>query len=158
MRHVLAFAAALGLGLLAFAAAAHDYKAGDIHVVHPWARATPPGAPTGAAYMTIANSGAVADRLVAVSSPAAQRAEVHQMTMEGDIMRMRHLADGLEIAAGGEVALEPGGYHLMLIGLDAPLVEDTRVPLTLEFARAGTIEVELAVERPGGDGGDHGGH
>jgi len=140
-------AAALLAGMSA--ATAHDYKAGNLHIEHPWSRATPPNAPVGGGYMTIENNGGSADRLLGGSTPVADAVEVHAMTMEGDVMKMRKLEDGVEIPAGGSVALEPGGNHLMLVGLSKPLKQGTRVPLTLRFEKAGTVDVELAVDSMG---------
>ena len=90
-------------------ASAHSYKLGALEIGHPWARATPPTAPAGGGYLTIKNTGTTPDRLVEVRSPAAAAAQVHEMKMEGNVMRMRELAGGLEIAPGATVALAPGG-------------------------------------------------
>lgn len=109
-----------------------------------WAR--PSTGKTGAAYMALRNKGAGDDRLVGVASPVAETAEIHDMTMDGTIMRMRKL-DGLDVAAGAEIAIAPGGLHIMLIGLKAPLVEGASFPLTLTFAKAGDIEVTAEVQR-----------
>lgn len=136
-------------------AAAHDYKLGDLRIGHPWTRATAPTARVGAGYMTIANGGAAPDRLVAASTAAAGRVEVHEMRMDGGVMRMRELAGGLDVPMRGEVALRPGGYHLMLLDLRAPLKEGTMVPVTLVFERAGRVEVELKVEPAGGPATGH---
>lgn len=130
-------------------AAAHGYKLGSLEIGHPWSRATAATAPTAGAYMKITNGGATADRLVGAKSPAADKVEVHEMKMEGSIMRMRELEKGLEIPAGATVTLEPGGYHLMLIGLKAPLQQGTRVPLTVMFEKAGSIDIELAIAAMG---------
>ena len=103
----------------------------------------------GGAYLTIDNQGSADDRLLRASSPAARDVQVHQMTMDSGVMKMRELQGGLAIAAKSKVTLQPSGYHLMLIGLDKPLVEGARVPLELTFQRAGTIKVEVAVEGMG---------
>jgi copper(I)-binding protein len=81
-----------------------------------------------------------------VRSPVAHASEIHEMKMEGNIMRMRELDKGLEIPAGGTVTLAPSGFHVMLMGLKAPLKQGTKVPLTLVFEKAGSIDVELTVE------------
>ena len=148
------FLAALSLAATAgtalpTAAQAHGYKLGNLEIGHPWSRATAATAPTAAAYMKITNNGAAVDRLVAAKSDAADKVEVHEMKMEGSIMRMRELEKGLEIPAGATVTLEPGGFHLMLIGLKAPLQQGTRVPVTLVFEKAGSIDIELAVAAMG---------
>jgi hypothetical protein len=143
---------------LATAAFAHDYRVGDLHIDHPWTRATAPGARVGAAYMRIANGGAGPDRLIAARSPAAGRVEIHEMRMEGDIMRMRELEGGLDLPAGATVELNPGGYHIMLIDLARPLARGAKVPMTLTFARAGVVTVELAVEAAGARDAGHDHH
>ena len=135
--------------LCAATAAAHDYKLGALEIAHPWARATPPSAPAGGGFLKITNTGATADRLVSVSSPAAALTQIHEMKMDGNVMRMREVEKGLDIPAGGSVTLAPGGLHLMLMDLKGPLKQGTRVPVTLVFEKAGKIDVELAVEAMG---------
>jgi periplasmic copper chaperone A len=111
--------------------------------VQAWARATPPAATVGGAYLTIRNSGPN-DRLVRVRSPLSESAEIHQTSMADGQMQMRQI-DALDIPANGEIKLEPGGMHLMLIGLKQPLKEGEVIPLTLEFERAGTLQVQAPV-------------
>ena len=142
-RHLLILSSAVAL--FGLPAAAHDYTLGSLKIGHPWARATPPTAPSGGGFLTVTNTGTTADRLVSVSSPAAAQVQVHEMKMDGTIMRMRELENGLEIPPGATVALAPGGLHLMMMGLKAPLKEATRVPVTLVFEKAGKIDVELQV-------------
>jgi len=132
--------------LAALPALAHGYTAGDVAIGHPWSRAAPAGR-TGAAYMTLRTTGA-ADRLLSASSPVAARVELHTHVRDGDVMRMRPVAD-IPVTPGETVELKPGGLHLMLIDLTAALQPGTRVPLTLHFERAGDVTVELAVERAG---------
>jgi len=110
-----------------------------------WARATPPAAENGAGYLTITNSGAAADRLVSIETKASKRAEIHTMSMKDGKMTMRALSEGVEVPAGGAVTLAPRGVHVMFLGLTAPLVAGARVPVTLQFAKAGAITVELEV-------------
>jgi copper(I)-binding protein len=131
------------------APAATETAASTIAVTDPWSRETAPGQNAGGAFMTIANTGSVADRLTGGSTPVAGRVEIHTMTMEGDVMRMRQLEDGLEIPAGGQVMLKPGSFHVMLMDLKQPLKAGDKVPLTLTFAGAGPLETELEV-RPTG--------
>ncbi len=140
---------ALAFSLLAGLASAADYKLGALEIDRPWARATAPTAPAGGGFLTIVNKGTTGDRLVSARSPVAQTSEIHEMKMEGNIMRMRELDKGLEIPAGGTVTLAPGGFHVMLMGLKAPLQQGTKVPLTLVFEKAGSIDVELSVESLG---------
>ena len=126
-------------------ASAADYRAGDIVISEPWARATAtPQARTGAAYMALSNKGDTVDRLTGASTPVAERAELHTHEMDGNVMRMRPI-EGVEIAPGEPAVLRPGGLHLMLVGLRQPLRAGDRVPLTLTFQRGGTVEVEVAV-------------
>jgi len=133
------------LTLLGEPALAHDYKLGALHIVHPWTRATPPTAQAGGGFLVITNTGTAADRLVAARSAAASRTEIHEMKMDGNIMRMRELEKGLEIPPGATVTLKPGGYHVMFMGLKEPLKQDTHVPVTLVFEKAGSIDVEFMV-------------
>lgn len=151
--------------MTAFAAAglqpalAHEHTAGDLVIDHPYARATPPNAPVAGGYMTIRNTGEAVDRLLGGTVGFADRVEIHEMTMDGDVMKMRPLPDGLEIPAGGEVQLRPGGYHLMFIGLEERLLEGESRPATLTFERAGEVAVEFTVEAIGAGGhgtADHG--
>ena len=100
-------------------------------------------------YPHIGNTGTTPDRLVAVKSPAAGKTELHEMKMDGTIMRMREVEKGIEIPAGGTVELKPGGFHIMFMGLKTPFAKDTRVPATLVFEKAGSINVELAVQAMG---------
>jgi len=121
----------------------------SIALTDPWSRETAEGQNAGGAFMTIANTGTAADRLTGGSTPVAGRVEIHTMTMENDVMRMRQLEDGLEIPAGGEVTLKPGSFHVMLMDLKQPLKAGEKVPLTLTFAGAGTFETELVVKPAG---------
>jgi copper(I)-binding protein len=144
------------VALLPAVAAARDYKLGTLEISQPWARATATTAPTGGGYLTITNKGTTPDRLVSASSPAADRVQIHEMKMDGNIMRMREVEHGLEIPPGATVRLAPGGLHLMMMGLKGPLKQGTHVPLTLTFEKAGRIEVELAVGGMGAAQPPHG--
>jgi hypothetical protein len=121
---------------------------GEIRIAAPWARATAGMATVGAAYMTLDNTGATADRLIEASSPVAAKTEIHTHIIEGDIMRMRAV-DGVDLPPGETVEFQPGGLHIMLIGLKAPLQTGERFPLTLNFAEAGATMVEVEVLQPG---------
>src|SRR3974390_730997 len=125
--------------------AAQDVKAGDLVISHAWRRATPGGAHAGARYLTIQNNGTPADKLVGGSGQVAADIEVHEMAMKNDVMVMRPVTGGLTIPPGQSVALAPGGYHLMLMNLKAPLKQGERVPITLQFEKAGKIDVVLDV-------------
>src|SRR6185436_5327294 len=103
-----AFMPALLLAVLATSAQAHDYQAGSIGIDHPWARATPRNAPVAGGYLKITNTGTTSDRLLGGSTEVAKRFEIHEMSMEGGVMKMRELKDGLTIAPGATVELKPG--------------------------------------------------
>jgi len=148
-RSLVAAAAAIA----ALPAAAHDYAAGDIRIAHPWTRAAGANA-NGAGFMTLRNAGTQPDRLLSAATPAARVVELHTHIREGDVMRMRPVRD-IPVLPGETVELRPGGLHVMLIGLAAPLPQGGRVPLTLRFERAGEVQVELAVEAAGARGGGH---
>jgi copper(I)-binding protein len=140
----------LALAVLCGATAmARDYKVSALEISQPWARATPPSAPAGGGFLKITNTGSTPDRLVSASSPVADLVQVHEMKMDGSVMRMREVEKGLEIPAGGSVTLAPGGYHLMMMGLKAPFKQGASVPVTLVFEKAGKIDVELTVEAMG---------
>lgn len=134
------------LALAALSAVAHSFKLGEIDIGHPYARPTREGQMVGAGYLKLANKGPV-ERLVAASSPAAGTVEIHSMSMEGDVMKMRQV-DAIEIATGQTVELKPGGYHLMLMGLKAPLKVGDKFPLTLKFEKSGEVVVTVNVEEP----------
>jgi len=137
---IAALTVALGIGF------SHAQSSGSISIDKPFSRATPGGAKVGAGYMTITNKGAAADRLVSASSPAAGKVEIHEMTMQDGIMKMRELPSGLPIEAGKSASLAPGGYHIMLMDLKAPLKQGDKVPVTLNFEKAGKIDVTLDVQ------------
>ncbi len=149
------------VGLLLAAPLAHaaEVKVGDLVLSDAWSRAMPKGATTAAGYLTIANQGQTADKLVSVATPVAAKAEVHEMSMTGGVMRMRPVAGGLTIEPGKTVTLQPSGYHLMLTGVKTPLKQGDKVAATLTFEKAGPAQVEfevLGVGAPGPAGGDHG--
>ena len=136
------------------AAAQQEVRAGDLAIAQGWSRAAGAGG-TGAGYLTIANRGTAADRLLAASSPAARGMELHTHLREGDVMRMRPVS-AIEIPAGGTVTLQPGGLHLMFLGLAAPLTQGETVPVRLRFERAGEVQVALAIHPAGARGPGHG--
>jgi periplasmic copper chaperone A len=141
---------AVALALAASGAPAHDYKAGGITINHPWARATPQGASVGAGYFSLTNTGTTSDRLVGATAAAAEHVELHQMTMVDGVMRMRPVKDGIEVAPGQTVEFKSGAFHLMMIDLKQPLQQGQRVKGTLTFEKAGTVDIEFAVEGIGG--------
>jgi len=141
--------AAFALALCAAPAAAEDVKAGDLVVSQAWSRATPGGAKVAGGYLTIENKGAAPDRLISVSADIAGKAEVHEMAMDNGVMKMRPLDKGLVIDAGKTVKLAPGGNHLMLQDLKGAFKEGEKVPVTLEFEKAGKVVVSLDVQGVG---------
>ena len=110
----------------------------------PYARATPPGAKTAVAFMSIENQGKEPDRLVGAASPAAGMVEIHEMVMDGNVMKM-HAVKGVELKPGATVELRPGGYHVMLEDLKQQLKEGEQIPLVLTFEKAGTLEIRINV-------------
>jgi copper(I)-binding protein len=167
MKPVLAAAALAAALLLPNPAAAHQghgvpaeaaphapaARAGDVAIEAPWTRAAGLGG-NGAGFMTLRNTGAAPDRLLAAASPAARVVELHTHIRDGDVMRMRPVGD-IAVPPGEAVRLQPGGLHVMLIGLIAPLERGTRVPLTLRFERGGEVTVMLEVQAAGARGHGH---
>jgi copper(I)-binding protein len=154
----IAFALSVAFALMAHA---HDYKTSTLHIEHPWTRVTPKGATVAGGYVKIENKGMAADRLIGASAEVSGRTELHEMKMEGTVMRMRALANGIEIPASGNVELKPGGLHIMFLELKVPLEQGKHFKGTLLFEKAGTVAVEFAVEgmdSAGGHGGSHKGH
>ncbi|MDP1583859.1 MAG: copper chaperone PCu(A)C [Bradyrhizobium sp.] len=155
--YVVAFAA-----LLVAPAAAQDVKAGDLVISQAWSRATPGGAKVAGGYVNIANKGAAADRLVGGSADVAGKFEIHEMSMNNGVMTMRPLDKGLVIEPGKTVKLAPGGYHLMLMDLKGALKQGDKVPVTLEFEKAGKVKVSFDVQGVGAQApagaGHSGGH
>ena len=123
--------------------------AGGIALKDPFSRASPDGATTGGAFITIANSGKEADRLVSASSPAAKTVELHETVMAEGVMKMEPHPEGWEIPAGGTLELAPGGKHIMLIDLVAPLEAGKSIELTLNFEKAGTKTIQVPVQKMG---------
>jgi len=140
---------ALLIAAFVTSAFADDYTLGPLQIGQPWSRATPKGADTGAGYLTIKNTGTTPDRLVSVTLSDATKVQIHQMTMDNGVMKMRELADGLEIKPGETVELKPGGFHIMFMGLKAPLSKGEMVSGSLTFEKAGTVNVEFAVQSTG---------
>lgn len=150
------------LAVAASAVQAHDYKAGPLEIKHPWSRATPKGATVAGGYMSIVNTGSAPDRLIGGSVEGAGKFEIHEMSMDGGVMKMRPLPKGLEIKPGQTVEFKPGSYHVMFVGLKQPFQQGKSVKGTLEFEKAGKVAVEYAVEAigatPQGGQGGHRGH
>ena len=171
MRHKFA---ALGVGILLATALASPASAqhgpgvhaaavqtvGPLRIEGPWARATPPTGQVGGAFVTLVNTGAAPDRLVSAASPVAGRIELHTHIKDGDVMRMREVEGGIPLPPGDTVKLQPGGFHIMLLGLKQGLAAGSSFPLTLTFEKAGSVQVDVPVEAmgsmgPGGHAGMH---
>lgn len=169
-----AFASAAVISLLSTAAVqAAEVKAGDLVIDQAWSRATPGGAKVAGGYLTIENKGSAADRLVSATADVSGKVEIHEMSMDGGVMKMRMLEKGLPIEPGKTVKLAPGGYHIMFQELKSPLKEGDKLPVTLQFEKAGKVQVTFEVQgvgakAPGDAGGstmkmdhgtmDHSGH
>ena len=166
-----AIVTALCLILLPSAGArAGEYDVGPIHIADPWARATPKGASSAAAYLAVTNNGPVPERLSCAGSDAAAQCQIHTMGMENGVMKMRPVEGGLEIRPGEMITLKPGGDHLMLTQIKHPLEAGKTVEATLQFEKAGTLKVEFTIlamgaAAPGAPAGGgsmmmegHGGH
>jgi periplasmic copper chaperone A len=131
---------------VSFAAFAHEYKAGEIRVVHPFSVPTLPGKDVGAVYIGLENKGVQRDQLIAASSDRAERVEIHTMSMEGDVMKMRQVGE-LEVKGGETIKMKPGmGYHLMMFGVKQPLKVGDKFPLKLQFKQSGSVEVSVMVQ------------
>jgi copper(I)-binding protein len=130
-----------------------SFTVGDLVVESPWARESV--TPTGAAYFTVRNDGDQDDRLIGLSSEVADEAQLHSSVMQDGVMKMRPV-EAVDVPARGEAVLEPGGLHVMLIGLKAPLEEGGSFPLTLDFENAGKVQVMTTIEDIGHGAGGHG--
>lgn len=142
--------AALIFTALACAAQAQEYKLGSLVIDHPWTRATPKGAAVAGGYVKITNTGSTPDRLTGGSADVSRKFEVHEMSMDGGVMKMRELKNGLEIPPGATVELKPGSYHIMMMNLSRPLAKGDTVKGSLTFEKAGKVDLEFAVEALGG--------
>jgi copper(I)-binding protein len=131
---------------------ADDVKAGDLVITQAWTRATPGGAKIGGGFLTIENKGSAPDKLVGISADAAGKVEVHEMAMDNGVMKMRPVKGGLAIEPGKTVKLAPGGLHLMMMDLKSPLKQGDKLPITLQFEKAGKVAVTLDVQGVGAPG------
>lgn len=155
MTRRLAYAASTFLLLAVTPSTAHEIKAGSLVLTQLWARATPAGAKVGAAYLTIENSGSTPDRLISASTPLA-KAQIHEMKTVDGVMTMRPFESGLTIAPGQKLTLAPGGLHLMLTDLKAPLKEGETLQVVLQFEKAGQIDAGFHIRPVGAQGPDGG--
>ena len=143
------FFAGLAATLFAAPAYAGDAKAGDLVITQAWSRATPSGAKIAGGYLTIENKGTAPDRLVGGTGEIAGKVEIHEMAMSNGVMTMRPLDKGLTIDPGKTVKLAPGGYHLMIMDLKGPFKQGDKVPMTLEFEKAGKVALSFDVQGVG---------
>jgi periplasmic copper chaperone A len=147
-----AFIMAMFATFTALPAQADDVTVGSLKISTPWIRATPKGAEVGGGYMRITNTGSVSERLTGGTSDVSDRFEIHEMSMENGVMKMRPVA-GIEIKPGQTVELKPGGYHVMFVGLKAPFEQGRHVKTTLHFEKAGNVPVDFVVEGLGAQTG-----
>ena len=145
----------IAASLLACALRAHEFETPALKILHPWARPTVPGRSAGGGFLTIENKSRQPDRLLGGSSPAG-RVELHQMSMDGSIMRMREI-EGIDLPPGAKVELKAGGLHIMLMDLKAPLKLGDKLPLTLRFKNAGEVKIEMwvAIHKTGATADPH---
>lgn len=141
--------------LLSSSALAHDYTFGNLHIHHPFTRQPPEGAKVAGGFLTITNKGTSADRLLSASTQFSKKTEIHEMAHEGDVMKMRELPKGLEIKPNETLALKPGGYHVMFMGLNTSLKAGEKHKAILHFEKAGKIEVDFKVEAMGAGHSNH---
>jgi len=147
------FAVAILMGCWVMPVQADDITVGGLKISTPWVRATPKGAPVGGGFMTITNTSSAPDRLVGGSADVSSRFEIHQMSMDNGVMKMRPVGKGLEIKPGQTIEFKPGGYHVMFVGLNKPFEEGQHVKATLEFEKAGKVDVDFAVKSVGAQTG-----
>tara|TARA_R110000782_G_scaffold64568_4_gene131548 strand:- start:95 stop:619 length:525 start_codon:yes stop_codon:yes gene_type:complete len=140
--------------LLTSPASAHEYQLNDLYIDHPWARALPPNAPAGAAYMRLENRGDTQEIMISAHSPIAEKVEVHENSHVDGLMKMRRV-DQVRLAPGVSVEFQPGGYHFMLFGLKQTLVAGERFPLTLDFKNAGSIAVDVMIDENAPSASEH---
>ena len=132
---------------------ADDVMVGTLKLTAAWARATPKGATVGGGYFTITNTGSAADRLVGGASDVSNRFEIHEMSMDKGVMKMREITSGFEIKPGQTIRFEPSGHHIMFVGLKQPLKEGDHIKATLQFEKAGNASVDFVVESIGARSG-----
>ena len=142
------------LGLTACDSHAHEFTAGDLRLMHPSSRATPPGAKVAGGFVKIENKGATADKLLSASAAVSKSVELHSMSMDNGIMRMRQV-EAIDLPAKSTVELKSGGLHIMFIDINAAFKEGEKFPLTLKFEKAGEVKVEVVIEKMGAGAHQH---
>ena len=153
MRKIVFVAALIFATCTAGTVRANDVMVGPLKLTAAWTRATPKGAMVGGGYFTVTNTGDVSDRLVSGVSDASNKFEIHEMSMDKGVMKMREITSGVEIKPGQTVRFEPSGYHIMFVGLKQPLKEGERIKATLQFEKAGGASLEFVVESIGARSG-----
>lgn len=142
-----------GIGLAALALTtpllAHNYTIGKLAIGHPWTRETAASQKVGAGFLAITNSGKKADRLISATAAGMKEVQLHTVSMDNGVMRMRQLKNGIPVPAGETVTFKPGGYHLMFMGLTQPFKKGGKIPVTLRFQQAGNVKVQFAVQPVG---------
>ena len=157
--YAIVIAGVVALSAVSGVASALDYKVGALEIENPWSRAVPKGAAVAAGYMRIKNTGTEPDRLVGGSTPVAGRFEIHEMSMDKGIMKMRPLPSGLEIKPGETVELKPSSFHIMMMDLKQPIQRGKPFKASLMFEKAGEVDVDFAVEAVGATpAAEHGAH
>jgi copper(I)-binding protein len=126
---------------------AHEIKVGNLVIHHPWSREVPDSSEVSAGFMEIHNTGTEDDTLISATAEISPMVQVHEMKMDGDVMKMSELKDGLVIPAGGEVVLKPGSFHIMFMGLTSHPVAESTFKGTLTFAKAGTVDITYMVQQ-----------
>ena len=153
--HFLRFTAAIVTLAASSLTHAQHYNAGDIHIFDAYARPTVSHQPTAGAYVGLENMGDRPDKLISASSPAAKRVEIHTMSMDNNVMKMKEVGE-IELAPGTEIAMKPGdGYHFMLIGLNQRLKSGDKFPMTLVFEKSGKVDITVSVDSKLGKGSEH---
>ena len=151
--HQLAMASALSFAALISVnpSGAHEIKLGNLVIHHPWIKQPPGGAAVAGAYTTIDNNGTENDTLISISIEQVSTVQIHEMQMQGDVMKMTEMAKGLLIPAGKSVELKPKSSHIMLMGIRSPFMEGEEVKGSFTFAKAGKVDVDFEVVAPGAD-------
>jgi len=145
MKHLILTIAALSALLFAQSAFSHEFKVGDLVIIHPTARAMLPGAQVGGGYLTIENDGTTDDRLVGASSDRALSVQIHEMKISDGVMSMNELKQGLAVPAKAKTELKPGSYHLMFMNVEQPFKQGETIKATLNFEKAGAVNVDFTV-------------
>jgi len=146
---------AAALATASLSAAAQEYQAGPLTIIQPWARPSMGSVKNSAAYMKLTNSGDAPDRLMAVKSDIAEHVMLHESRMDGNVMKMVHVDGGVEVPAHGAAELKPLGLHVMLMGLQRPLIAGETFPATLVFEKKGEVGIDVKVGMPAAGSGAH---